>query len=374
LQVQSKKYTFTKEQIPFTTESGHTFKSVTTVYETYGVLNSSKNNAVLVLHALSGDAHAAGYHSTEDRKPGWWDEMIGPGKAIDTNKYYVLSSNVLGGCRGTTGPCSINPSTGKPFGSQFPEITIHDMVRLQKLLVNHLGISKLKAVIGGSMGGMQALEWAVTYPDMVENAVVIAATDRLSPLAIAFNYMGINAICNDPNYRHGDYYGLPGPEQGFSLARMIGIITYKSDALFNQRFSRDIDDANGNFKVENYLRHHGKTYPQYFDANTYVLFCKAMSKHDIYEPYGSQQEALQRIRARVLMVGIDSDMLFFPRDMENFIRKLNTVGGFGKYEEIHSSQGHDSFLIDYDQLSPIVSGFLETSNVRNAEEDSNDFA
>lgn len=368
--VRTKKLTFTKEQVAFTTEGGYTFESVTIAYETYGNLNAQKDNAVLVLHALSGDAHAAGYHSKSDKKPGWWDEMIGPGKALDTDSCFVICSNVLGGCRGTTGPCSIDPATGRPYGSRFPEITIRDMVRLQKILIEHLGIARLKAVIGGSMGGMQALEWAVTLPDMVENAVVIAATDRLSPLAIAFNYMGINAILNDPNYRGGDYYGLPCPERGLSLARMIGTITYKSDALFNQRFSRRVDPASGAFAVENYLRYHGETFPGRFDANTYILFCRAMNRHDIYAPYSSQQETLKRIKARLLMIGIDSDMLFFPRDMKSFIRKLNTVGGLGSYAEISSPQGHDAFLIDYDKLAPIVAEFLKHAEFKGVEEES----
>lgn len=357
--VKERFFSFTRDEIAFTTESGYTFDEVQVAYETYGSLSEDKDNAILVLHALSGDAHAAGFYTPQDAKPGWWDPMIGPGRALDTEKFYVICSNVLGGCRGTTGPTSLNPAIGKPYGISFPSINIRDMVRLQKVLLDHLGVKKLKLAIGGSMGGMQALEWAVTFPDFVEAVVPIATTHKLSPLAIAFNYLGIKAIENDPEWRDGNYLEYGQPAKGLSLARMIGTITYKSDELFKRRFDRAINPDTGLFQVESYLEHQGESFVRRFDANTYLYLVKAMNEHDISKPYGSLERTIRRIRSRVLMIGIDTDMLYFPDDMRNFIRRLNTAGGYGEYKEIKSCQGHDAFLIDFDQLSPIVKEFLE---------------
>ncbi|SHM46850.1 homoserine O-acetyltransferase [Caldanaerovirga acetigignens] len=354
-------FRFTKGEIQFSTESGYTFDAIQVAYETYGNLNRKKDNAILVLHALTGDAHAAGMYSSRDPKPGWWDPLIGPGKALDTNKYFVICSNILGSCYGTTGPTSVNPKTGNPYGNDFPPINIRDMVRLQKILLEYLGVKKLKMAIGGSLGGMQALEWAVTFPDSVETVVAIAATHELSPLAIAFNYVGIKAIESDPSWRNGNYYLLGQPVRGLSLARMIGTLTYKSHELFKRRFSRNMDAEKGLFLAESYLEYHGESFVKRFDANAYLCLIKAMNRHNIAEPYGSLEKALKRIKAKVFMVGIDTDMLYPPDELRSFIKQLNTAGGYGEYREIESYQGHDAFLVDFEKLSPILNEILETS-------------
>lgn len=356
--VEEQSFSFDRQDIAFATESGYIFDHIRIAYETYGSLNRKKDNAILVLHALTGDAHAAGFYKRHDAKPGWWDPMIGPGRPLDTNEYYVICSNVLGGCRGTTGPSSLIPNTDKPYGMSFPKINIRDMVRLQKILLDHLKVKKLKLVIGGSMGGMQALEWVVNFPDFVEAAVPIAATPGLSPLAIAFNYLGIKAIQNDPDWNNGEYRPSNQPNKGLSLARMIGTITYKSDELFWCRFDRELNQEKTLFKVEDYLEYHGRSFIDRFDANSYLYLAKAMNQHDISKPYGSPEKAMKRIKSRVLMIGIDTDMLYIPEDMRSFVKKLNSVGGYGEYKEIKSIQGHDAFLIDYDQLGPMVREFL----------------
>lgn len=360
--VKKRFFRFTKGEIQFTTESGYTFEAVQVAYETYGSLNRKKDNAILVLHALTGDAHAAGVYTSRDPKPGWWDPMIGPGRALDTDKYFVICSNVLGSCYGTTGPSSINPKTNVPYGADFPPINIRDMVRLQKILLEHLGIKKLRMAIGGSLGGMQALEWAVTFPDSVETVVAIAATHELSPLAIAFNYAGIKAIESDPSWRNGNYYSIGQPVRGLSLARMIGTLTYKSHELFKRRFSRNMDSDKGLFLAESYLEHQGETFVNRFDANTYLCLVKAMNRHNIAEPYGSLEKALRRIKAKVFMVGINTDMLYPPEELRYFIKRLNTAGGYGEYREIESYQGHDAFLVDFEKLSPIVREILENTH------------
>jgi homoserine O-acetyltransferase len=356
--VEEKKVTLKGDPV-FTTESGYGFKELTIVYETYGQLNEKKDNVILVEHALSGSAHAAGVHPGKNN-PGWWDGLIGPGKYIDTERYFVICSNFLGSCYGTTGPSSIDPSTGKPYGLKFPKINIRDMVRVQKLLLDYLGIDEVKVVIGGSMGGMQALEWAVTYPDIVKKAVVIAADYKLTPLNIAYNYVGIQSVLNDPHFYGGDYYDKPEkPHKGLSTARMLGMITYKSGELFDVRFGRA---KNGmNFEVENYLDYHGLSFINRFDANSYLYILWAMNDHDITKPYGSLKAALKRIKAEVLMIGIDTDMIFPSKYMIEFIKKLNAVGGRGSFEEISSIQGHDAFLVDIDKIGPIISEFIEKS-------------
>lgn len=357
--VEKKYLHLSKDEVTFTTESGYTFDELTIAYEVYGEPDIYKNNVVLVLHALSGDSHAAGKYREDDKKAGWWDGLIGPGKYIDTDEYCVICSNVLGGCQGTTGPSSINPRTGKPYAADFPKINIRDMVRVQKILLDKLGISHLRAVIGGSMGGMQALEWAVTYPTMMDKTIVIAATPALSPFNIAFNYLGLSAILNDPNWNGGYYYesGLK-PDRGLSLARMIGMITYKSDELFDVRFGRE-KDPSGMFQCERYMEHHGQSFLQRFDANTYVYILRAMNEHDISKPYGSMKRALQRIDSDVLVIGIDTDIIYPPKYLKEFVSNLNKVGGCAVYKELSSIQGHDSFLVDIDLLGPIVKSFIQ---------------
>lgn len=354
--VEEKKVTLRGKNI-FTTESGYSFDELTIAYETYGKLNKEKNNVILVEHALSGSAHAAGVHPGKNNV-GWWDPLIGPGKYIDTNKYFVICSNFLGSCYGTTGPSSIDPKTGKPYGLRFPKINIRDMVRVQKLLLDYLGIDRIKVAIGGSMGGMQALEWAVTYPDLVDKSIVIAADYKLTPLNIAYNHVGIQCILNDPHFYGGDYYDKPHkPDKGLSTARMLGMITYKSGDLFDYRFDRLRDE--NNFEVENYLNYHGLSFINRFDANSYLYILWAMNEHDITKPYGSLKMALKRIKAEILMIGIDTDMIFPSKYMRDFIKKLNASGGCGKIEEISSMQGHDSFLVDIDKIGPIISDFIE---------------
>lgn len=348
----TKRISFSAGEVAFKTERGYMFSKIDIAYEVYGRLNSKRDNAILVCHALTGDAHAAGYHA-HNRRPGWWDGMIGPGKTLDTNEYFVICSNVLGGCKGTTGPNSINPESGVFYGSKFPRITIRDMVRLQKLLIDYLKIPRLKAVIGGSLGGMQAIEWGMIYSDMVENIIAIATTEKLSPLAFAYNFMGIEAIKNDPHFLGGNYYGKTLPKDGLSLARMIGTVTYKSDELFKKRHE------DKNFEIEDYLKHQGKTFLRRFDANSYITLCDAMNSHNIYKPYPTIQEALKQIKSKVLMIGIDTDLLYPPNDIKAFVGKLNTVGGFARYEEISSMQGHDAFLVDFKSLHPIIEDFLK---------------
>jgi homoserine O-acetyltransferase len=275
-------------------DCGETLAPVEVAYETYGTLNASKSNAILILHALSGDAHAAGV-SHETGKPGWWDSMIGPGKGFDTDKYFMVCSNVLGGCLGTTGPSSINPATGCPFALSFPGITIRDMVRLQKMLIDHLGIERLLAVTGGSMGGMQTLEWAVSYPEMVAATIPIATTARHSAQQIAFNEVGRQAIMADPDWSEGNYYGKKPPARGLAVARMVGHITYMSDESMREKFGRRLRDrlAYGfdfsiDFEVESYLRHRGNQFVDRFDANSYLYMTRAMDYFDLAADHGGR--------------------------------------------------------------------------------------
>jgi len=296
-------------------DSGSRIAPVDVAYQTYGELNAARDNAILILHAFSGDAHAAGI-CPETGKPGWWDNMIGPGKAFDTNKYFMICSNVLGGCSGTTGPSSLNPSTGKPYALSFPGITISDMVRLQRMLVERLGIERLLAVAGGSMGGMQALQWAVAYPEMVAAAIPIATTARHSAQQIAFNEVGRQAIMADPDWNGGDYYGGNPPARGLAVARMIGHITFMSDDSMKQKFGRRLRgkdsfgfDFSVDFEVESYLRYRGTQFVNRFDANSYLYITKAMDYFDLANGYGSLAGAFEKTRARFLVISFPSDCL-----------------------------------------------------------------
>src|ERR1700704_3254798 len=297
-------------------DNGVTLTPVDVAYETYGQLNAAKSNAILILHAFSGDAHAAGV--SHEGKPGWWDNMIGPGKAFDTDKYFVVCTNVLGGCRGTTGPSSIDPATGCPYAMKFPVITIRDMVRLQKMLIDHLGISRLLAVSGGSMGGMQALEWAVSYPDSVAAAIPIATTARHSAQQIAFNEVGRQAIMADPEWNNGDYYEKKPPARGLAVARMVGHITYMSDDSMREKLGRRfqnkgeaLPDFSNVFEVESYLRYRGSQFVDRFDANTYLYITKAMDFLDLTAGRGPTLAAvLAQARARFLVMSFTSDWLY----------------------------------------------------------------
>jgi len=347
-------------------DSGASIGPVEIAYETWGALNEARSNAILVLHAFSGDAHAAGIG--EDGKPGWWDSMIGPGKAFDTDRYFVICSNVLGGCRGTTGPASQNPSTGSPYGLTFPVITIGDMVRLQRMLIDSLGIPRLLAVSGGSMGGMQALEWAVSYPDRVVTAIPIATTSRHSAQQIAFNEVGRQAIMADPNWNNGDYYGKDLPGRGLAVARMVGHITYMSDHSMREKFGRRLRgkeefgfDFEVDFEVENYLRYRGNQFVNRFDANSYLYISKAMDYFDLTSGKASLAVAMGPARARFLVISFSSDWLYPSYQSQEIVRALRARNCDVAYVELQSNYGHDSFLVDNDEQAALVRGFLSSS-------------
>ena len=346
-------------------DCGVTLLQVDVAYETYGVLNAARSNAVLVLHAFSGDAHAAGV-SKENGQPGWWSPMIGPGLAFDTERYFVISSNVLGGCRGTTGPASIDPASGEPYAMRFPVITIGDMVRLQKMLVEHLGIKRLLAVAGGSMGGMQALEWAVAYPDAVAAAIPIAATSRHSAQQIAFNEVGRQAVMADPDWNEGNYYTSHPPARGLAVARMVGHITYMSDASMRQKFGRRLQDKDAfgfdfsvDFEVESYLRYRGSQFVNRFDANSYLYITKAMDYFDLSAGHASLSAALDRTAARFLVLSFTSDWLYPTYQSLETVSALRSRNIDVAFCELASHYGHDAFLLETKEQSEMISGFLE---------------
>lgn len=362
------KYFYFQEKIKL--ESGEEFGPITVAYETYGELNANKDNAILLLHALSGDAHAAGYHSTDDKKPGWWDSMVGPGKAFDTNKYFMISSNFLGGCKGTTGPSSINPETEKPYGLDFPIITIEDMVKVQKELINHLGITSLLSVAGGSMGGMQAMEWTINYSGFVKSAIIIASTSRLSAQGIAFNAVGRNAITLDPNWNDGNYYDGETPSTGLSIARMIGHITYLCEESMHKKFGRKLQDNkqqglksnefnfDTEFQVESYLQHQGESFVDRFDANSYLYITKSMDYYDIPSKYGSLTEAFKSSKAKFLVISFNSDWLFPSAQSKEIVGALMNLDKEVSFCEIDCPYGHDSFLIEEEHQTKIIKSFL----------------
>jgi homoserine O-acetyltransferase len=329
-------------------ESGAVLREVEVAYETYGTLNASGTNAVLICHALTGDANAAG----------WWDGVLGAQKALDTDRYFLVCANVLGGCNGSTGPQSINPDTGKPYGSAFPAITIRDMVQVQHLLLCALGVQSLHLVIGGSMGGLQAIEWAVSHPSLVRHCIPIASAQQLSALAIAYNDAMRTAVTNDPAWAGGDYHDGAGPVQGLALARKIGMITYRSYELFQDRFGRDTAPSEC-YQIESYLAHHGQKLVQRFDAGSYLCLLEAMDHHDIGRGRGGLQAALQRITAKLLWVGIDSDRLYPAVEQRACYEALRVAGVDCEYAEIASVHGHDAFLIECEQTSEIVKRFLQ---------------
>jgi homoserine O-acetyltransferase len=348
-------------------ECGRKLGPITLAYETYGTLNANKDNAVLVLHALSGDAHVAGVHSPEDEKPGWWDSMVGPEKGIDTDKYFVICSNIIGSCMGSTGPCSIDPRTVMPYGLEFPVVTIGDMVRAQKTLIEALGITRLLAVVGGSVGGMQVLEWCVRYPDMVAAAIPLATTTRHSALAIAFNEVARQAIMADPNWNNGDYYFHDRPETGLAVARMIGHVTYLSDESMRLKFGRRLQDKNDfsfsfnpEFQVENYLRHQGRQFVERFDANAFLYITKAADYFDLAEQHGngSTVKAFSKSRARFLVISFTSDWLYPTYQSREMVKAIKKSGNDVSFLEIEAEWGHDAFLIPNPRLSRTIGGFL----------------
>ncbi|HOW27103.1 MAG TPA: homoserine O-acetyltransferase [Elusimicrobiota bacterium] len=362
--VETRYFTFAEPPHEFVLESGEKLGPVTLAYETYGTLNEHKTNAILVLHALSGDAHAAGYHAGEE-KAGWWDNFIGPGRAIDTDQYFVICSNILGGCKGSTGPKSIDPKTGKPFGLEFPDITIGDMVHAQKKLVDHLGIKKLLSVIGGSMGGMQVLAWMIHYPDRIVSAIPIATAEKHSPRQIAFDEVGRQAIMADPNWKSGAYYDGPPPAQGLAVARMLGHITYMSDISMAEKFGRKKKSANedgpfkftAEFEVEGYLLYRGESFVRRFDANTYLYITKAMDNFDASADRPLQDALLDK-DMKVLVIAFKSDWLYPTYQSKDIVRACKQAGLETTFCEIDSTYGHDAFLLEKDDETHLIKHFL----------------
>ena len=353
-------------------EKGEKLGPVTLAYETYGKLNIDKSNAILITHALTGDAHAAGYHDDGEKNPGWWDNMIGPGKAFDTDKYFIICSNVLGGCRGSSGPSSLNTATNKPYGLEFPLISIGDMVNAQEQLISHLGISRLLSVAGGSMGGMQVLEWMLFHPEKIKSAIPISTSLHHSPQQIAFNEVGRQAIMSDPEWNKGNYYQGFSPNRGLALARMVGHITYMSDKSMEEKFGRRFkDDCNllkftGDFEVEGYLQYRGKTFTNRFDANSYLYITKAM---DYYEPIkgNSRRETLINSGTKVLIIAFKSDWLYPPNQTREIVRFCKLSGLDTTYCEIESDYGHDAFLIEVKEQTHLIKFFLDRVDYRKEE-------
>jgi homoserine O-acetyltransferase len=369
-------------------DCGRELTSVRVAYETYGILSPARDNVILVCHALSGDAHAAGYSAqpaaagtrdgfraeerdgTANRSLGWWDGMIGPGKAFDTDRFFVVSTNLLGGCRGTTGPSSRNPETGRPYGSDFPVITVADMVRVERALLHELGIARLAAVSGGSLGGMQALEWAVLFPDAVDAIIPIASTHALHPQGVAWNAIARNAITADPDWQGGHYYGSGrAPTAGMGVARMLGHITYLSALSLNAKFGRRLQFADDiryvltdpEFEVENYLRHQAETFVKRFDANTYLYTSRALSYFDLAREYGGGDlvNAVRNVSARTLLIAFSSDWLYPPSGSEELAAALHAAGKDVALHVIEAPYGHDSFLLEEARQVPLIRRFLD---------------
>jgi homoserine O-acetyltransferase len=354
---------------PFTFKSGQTLPGFTMRYETYGTLSTTRDNVILICHALSGDHHCAGLHTPEDRKPGWWNNLIGPGKAVDTNRFFVVCANVLGGCQGSTGPSSTNPATNRPYGLTFPFVTIHDMVHAQKLLLDHLGVSELHAVIGGSMGGMQALLFGIEFPAYTRRVLAMATTAREGAQAIAFNEVGRQAIMQDPEWHHGEYEKGGGPRVGLAIARMMAHITYVSDASMDRKFGRrrkgngqgDSYSFETQFEVEGYLHHQGQSFINRFDANTYLYITRALDHFDLPHAYGSLEAAFAPVQAETLVVGFTSDWLFPPEQNRAIAIALLRAGKRVSYAELSTDLGHDSFLLESEELYTLVRSFLENN-------------
>jgi len=345
---------------PITLECGATLDAIDIAYEIYGTLNANKSNAILICHAFSGDAHAAGVDAAG--RVGWWDSMIGPDKAFDTNKYFVICSNILGGCRGTTGPSSINPKTGKRYATDFPVITVKDMVAVQKILIDHLGIEKLLSVSGGSMGGMQVLQWVADYPEQILSVIPIATSLKHSPQQISFNEVARQAIISDPTWNGGYYYENGQPERGLALARMIGHITYMSDKSMEEKFSRHLKKErlgfsfDADFQVEGYLRYKGGKFVQRFDANSYLYITKAMDYFDLSDKDLFPPE--RRFAVKFLVISFQSDWLYPSYQSRDLVRLLKTRFVDVTYCEVPSTYGHDAFLLEIEEQEMLVKGFL----------------
>ena len=349
---------------PFHFESGGTIPELTLRYETYGHLNAAKDNAILICHALSGNHHCAGVHSMDERKPGWWNFVVGPGKPIDTSRYFVICSNSLGGCSGSSGPYSINPETGERYRLDFPKLTVRDMVKAQSLLLDSLGVDRLHAVVGGSMGGMQTLQWTIDFPDRVGRYIALACCARHSAQAIAFNDTGRQAIVCDPVWDNGNYDPDQPPGHGLSVARMMAHITYLSDAGMQAKFGRKRRTSNAGkehfdveFEVESYLRYQGQSFVGRFDANTYLYLTKALDRFDLHGPV-SLDETLAAVTAPGLVVGFTSDWLYPPQGNREIVEALLRVGKDATYAELEMDAGHDSFLVRSPELYDLIRTFL----------------
>jgi homoserine O-acetyltransferase len=366
--VEKKLFTFAEPPDEMVLESGARFGPLTLAYETCGTLNEDKSNVILILHALSGDSHVAGYYTPDDEKPGWWDNMVGPGKGIDTDKYFIVCSNIIGSCMGSTGPCTSNPKTVLPYGLDFPVVTIGDMVEAQKALMDHLGVKKLLAVVGGSIGGMQVLEWCVRYPEMVASAIPLASTTKHSALAIAFNEVARQAIMADPNWNNGEYYFGPKPDMGLAVARMIGHITYLSDESMRLKFGRRLQDKSdfsfnfdADFQVESYLRYQGKKFVERFDANSFLYITKAGDYYDLEKQHGdgSEVKAFSKMAAAFLVVSFTSDWLYPTYQSRAMVKAMKKNGLDVSFCEIEAEWGHDAFLLPNARLTAVIRGFLE---------------
>ena len=367
---EAKRIMVASREEPFELDCGRRLWPIEIEYEEYG----SGDKVILVCHALSGDAHAAGWDKNGEgrrrwrkNKPGWWDAVIGPGKAMDTTRYRVICTNVLGSCYGTTGPASINPETGKPYGLRFPVVTVQDWVRLQKLFCDRLGIDRLYAVIGGSLGGQQAIEWSLAYPEFVENAVIFAAAPRLSAQGLGFNVVGSYAIRNDPNFKNGDYYGGDAPAAGLSAARMLAHITYLSDTVMHKKFGRRLQSSQElqfgfgiEFEVESYLNYQGQQFVQRFDANSYLYIIRAMDYYDAAECWGKGdlQRACKRIKSNVMVVSFSSDWLYPPQECREFALALSKNNIPVTYVDVPSNLGHDAFLVQVAEVNALLGNFL----------------
>lgn len=356
----------------FLLENGKTLPALEIRYETYGTLNAEKNNVVWVTSPLTADAHVAGYYSPDDKKPGWWDPLIGPGKPVDTDRFFVVCSNILGGCKGTTGPASVNPRTGKPYGSTFPTITIGDMVHAQKELADHLGIKELYCVIGGSMGGFQAMKWAIYYPELVKRCVLIATSPRFSSQALGFEIVARDIITQDPNYNNGDYYESAHPDVGLSNARKLAHITYLSAVGMEKKFKRAQDHEHKNhaitystpfdldFPLESYLRYQGTKFVDRFDANSYLHIAHATDCFDLETEYGSLEKAFENVQAEVLNVNLSTDWLFPPHESRRITSALLNSGKVVSSLELDTIFGHDGFLIEDEDMGKAVGRFLDS--------------
>lgn len=358
--VKTEYFNFAQPPDELVLECGQKLGPITLAYETYGELNKDKTNAILIEHGLSADAHAAGLD--EKNNPGWWDSMIGPGKAFDTNKYFVICSNVIGGCKGSTGPSSINPASKKPYALDFPLITIADMINAQRYLIDHLGIDKLLSVVGGSMGGMQALQWVASYANRVRSCIPIATTLKHSPQQIAFDEVGRQAVMADPDWRRGNYYEYGQPRRGLAVARMIGHITYMSDQSMEEKFSRRLKDKNYSFKfttdfeVEGYLRYRGDNFVKRFDANSYLYITKALDYFDLSG--GKLIPKSKNITTRFLVIAFKSDWLYPAYQAQEIVRGLKLAHIDTTYCEIKSTYGHDAFLLENKEQTHLIKHFL----------------